>query len=494
MRSDSRWIRLAGMLVVLLSLSLSPVEASEASELTHWTDSVAVPWLAGQLTTHPRLKGQPVRVVALSGAVRTPAPDGLTNSTVQRIREALATRPGVLLVADAGADWRNYDGSRRIDCRPARERYLIGIEITTDGDSDARLIIRLLDLDDNTWAAGFVTTWDGRLERDERRLLRGRHPVEDLRGERALPFDPGQSDLVASRIAASLACDLLAHPAEDLRAAVVVDGAGSPAAMAATLVANYLARAGAVRLMSDPKFANVLISGETHPLGSDLHQLWVSVRPGQPDGDLPSLSSAVYVHEAALAVTVPGHTTLAPPSATVADANRSVALESLRIVRLPVPCRPGACAADGAEIDVDAVNVADPRLALEVATETGGNVALLALRPGRGLVRMDIAGCNGPKSVQLSPQERLRHPLFAHDPPADVTVFALATGSEEARLRLSRLLADVPSDCRGFGLAGRKLDRWLRNMERMASELESEMDWRGVRLGLDPASAQVASR
>jgi len=73
-------------------------------------------------------------------------------------------------------------------------------------------------------------------------------------------------------------------------------------------------------------------------------------------------------------------------------------------------------------------------------------------------------------------------------------VFALAIGSEEARLRLSRLLADVPSDCRGFGLAGRKLDRWLRNMERMASELESEMDWRGVRLGLDPASAQVASR
>ena len=173
---------------------------------------------------------------------------------------------------------------------------------------------------------------------------------------------------------------------------------------------------------------------------------------------------------------------------------RPVVLRALRVLRLSAPCRPGECVADGAAIDVDDYDAPDSRLALEVSTDSGGHVALLALRPGRGLVRMDITGCQGPHSVSLPARARLRHPLFAHDVPGDVAVFAVATGTEEARVRVSRLLADVPSDCRGAGLAGRELDRWLRALRRAAGDLEGEMDWRGLRLGLDAGSEHVASR
>ncbi|MGB5622674.1 MAG: hypothetical protein WBN65_09295, partial [Gammaproteobacteria bacterium] len=286
-----RWIAL----LIVLTLGLArPINAKAAEVLDVWLDKDVAPWLTEQLATHPRFKGLPLQVAVMRGGEPESRPDGLSLWLAERLGDRLAAAPGIHLLAPSGEATLDYDGSGRIDCRPSPARYLITLETDARG-LDARVQIRVLDLDDRSWVAAFSRSWNGRLTSAERRRLGERHELEWLRGQRSLPFASGQPDLMASRIAASLACELRAHPAEDLRATVMPSTEDAVIAATAELVAKHLARAGVLRLVESPDSANVLIRGEAHDLEDGLRQVWVSVRPASPDEALPSIAAAAYV-------------------------------------------------------------------------------------------------------------------------------------------------------------------------------------------------------
>lgn len=503
-RPDPR--RLLSLVVLSALLLALPVTATAGQDLDMWLDREIEPWLTEQMVTHPRFKGLPLRVSVMRGGEPEPNPDGLSLWIAERLGDRLAQSPGVRLVAAGGEMALAYDGSTRPDCRPPPERYLIGVETDLRG-SGARVQIRVMDLDEDSWVAGYTRSWNGRLSAAERRRSAERHELDWLRGQRALPFTAGQPDLVASRIAASLACDLLAHPAEDLRA-WVVPADDNPLADAATgMVAQHLARAGVLRLVEASASANVLIRGEGHDLDGGLQQFWVSVRPAAPDEELPSVAAAAYVSDqpAPPAPVQEGPTMMAgtpvAPSAEAPPVQRTASvpgIEPLRLLRMAQPCEPGSCLGPATTAEPSGVALIDHRLAVEIEARTTVEVYLLALRSGRGLVRMAPAGCGIAAPVRLSPGDRLRHPLFSQSAAigdaGSLTVFAVGVGDDRASGRLRELVERLPSDCGSRALNGAALERWNRALAIAVPAAGDALDWRGLRLDFQDDQTRVAHR
>jgi len=492
---------LATMLLLLSSL---PLTAVAGERLDQWLDSDIEPWLSEQLATHPRFKGQPLRVVAMHDAEPNPSPDGLSLWAVQRINDRLATVAGIHLLAAPAETERGYDGTGRLDCRPSPARYLVGLESQIQG-SGARIQVRILDLDDRSWVPGFARTWHGKLEPAQRRLAGERYPVEALRGQRDLPFAAAQPDLLASRLAADLACALRAHPAENLKARVVPAADDPLAAATAELVANYLTRAGSLRPAQGNATANVLISSETHELETGLRQLWVSVRPAQPDQQLPSVAAATYVRVGDTTPPPAAPTMLAdaapaplPASLPAEPPRASVGIEPLRLLRMDKPCEPGRCAGNAQPVRPDEVDLLDPRLVVELTSGADSDVYLLALRSGRGLVQMTPAGCNVSAAIRLSAGQGLRHPLFPANAglgdASKLTVFAVAFGADQGPGDIRDLIQQLPSDCGSRALNGAALERWNRSLVRASADAGSGFQWRGLRLDFGTGETHVARR
>lgn len=496
------WLRRISLLVLLTLGLIRPLAAVAAEEIKVWLDKEVTPWLTEQLSTHPRFKGLPLQISVMRGGEPESRPDGLSLWMAERLGDRLAAAPGIHLLAPGGETALDYDGSGRIDCRPSPARYLLAVETDARG-LDARVQVRVLDLDDRSWVAGFSRSWNGRLTSTERRRLGERHELEWLRGQRSLPFASGQPDLLASRIAASLACDLRAHPAEDLRATVMPSTEEGVTAATAELVAKHLARAGVLRLVDSAASANVLIRGEAHDLEDGLRQIWVSVRPASPDEELPSIAAAAYVGEAAApAVAEPRSRTMVAqvpdtPSAPVA-APLPGGIEPLRLLRMEQPCESGQCSGPASLVPPAAVALVDTRLVVEIEARSTAEVYLLALRSGRGLVRMAPAGCDIAAPVQLPAGTRLRHPLFSQAAAlgdADsLTVFAVVVSQDRASGRIRDLVEQLPSDCGGRALNGAGLERWNRALAKATAKRDHGLEWRGLRLDFGDDEARVAHR
>jgi|GEM_PF-2218129 len=499
------WLRRISLLVLLTLGLIRPLAAVAAEGFNVWLDKEVTPWLTEQLSTHPRFKGLPLQISVMRGGEPESRPDGLSLWMAERLGDRLAAAPGIHLLAPGGETALDYDGSGRIDCRPSPARYLLAVETDARG-LDARVQVRVLDLDDRSWVAGFSRSWNGRLTSTERRRLGERHELEWLRGQRSLPFASGQPDLMASRIAASLACDLRAHPAEDLRATVMPSTEDGVTAATAELVAKHLARAGVLRLVESATSANVLIRGEAHDLEDGLRQIWVSVRPASPDEALPSIAAAAYVGGAAApAGSEPrGRTMVAQvpntpdiPSAPAA-APLPGGIEPLRLLRMEQPCESGQCSGPASLVPAAAVALVDTRLVVEVEARSTAEVYLLALRSGRGLVRMAPAGCHIAAPVQLPAGTRLRHPLFSQAAglgDADsLTVFAVVVSQDRASGRIRDLVEQLPSDCGGRALNGAGLERWNRALAKATAKRDHGLEWRGLRLDFGDDEARVAHR
>ncbi|MGB5541820.1 MAG: hypothetical protein WBO15_00350 [Gammaproteobacteria bacterium] len=508
---------IARMLLLLLLFNSMPLTAFAAQSLNQWLDSEVSPWLGEQLATHPRFKGQALRVVVMREAEPEPSPDGLSLWVVERISERLAAVPGIHLLAAPADTARGYDGSDRLDCRPSPARYLVALE-SQPRASGVRIQLRILDLDDRSWVPGFARTWNGELDASQRRRAAERHPQEALRGQRDLPFAAAQPDLLASRIAAELACALRAHPAENLKARIVPDVDDPLAAATAELVANHLIRAGSLRQAQGSAPANVLIASETHQLETGLRQLWVSVRPAEPDQELPSVAAAAYVTVAQVTPVPAAPTMLAGPADKMmpelrqpsvqvsgytqdtAHAAAAMRIEPLRLLRMEKTCQPGRCTGSAEQLNPDDVDLLDPRLVVELASDSGNesDIYLLALRSGRGLVRMTPAGCSVSAAIRMSPGQRLRHPLFASDTglgdAEKLTVFAVAFDADQGPARVRELIRDLPSDCSGRALNGAALERWNRSLSRATANAKQTFQWRGLRLDFGSGETHVARR
>ena len=472
-RSRRLALRLAAVLALVpLAAAAADPAPERGGELDRWVERELTPWLSARVAEHPRLRGEPLTVVVVNGERPDPVPNALAAGLAERLRRALLNTPGAVLAREAATpDWQQPTPPR-LDCRPSSARYRIAVAADRAGDG-GRVEVRVLDLDDQAWVSGFALDWEGRLTRGERAAAGREAPVERLRGERGLPFDSREPDRLAARLAYSLGCGLLARPDE---APAVWLGEGAAAADYAPvlrLVANYLAKADLLRIAPDPAAADLALSAEVHAVDGRLAQLWVALRP--PAGTATGIEAAAYVRSAGGAA-APGPNP--PPAVAVVDPGRPPVLASLRVLRLPRPCRPGDCAARGEPLDPAAPLPAGAPLALESVSRGPAAVYLLELEHGAGLRRLAPSDCRPDAGVPIEPGRRLRHAL--DEAAGERSYFAVALAPEADGGRLPRLLADVPSGCGAAPLAGAALSRWLASLD--AATRENGLEWQALRL------------
>lgn len=484
--------------------------AARTADLAAWLEKDLTPYVAEQLTTHPRFKGELVRIVVFKDGNPAPTSDELALSLRDRLTDAVVDVPGVRV------GWTHRSASNEaaaIDCSRDTVHYYVGLEVSKARNGQHRIELRALDLEDRSWVAGFGKSWQGRLRNAELRLAN--RPAADpmFRGQRAVPFAIDQPDLLAAHLAHELGCALLRQVSGEYVVALDGADAGSPGNEpidpmrgVVELVSNNLAAYRALRVTQEKDGANSTLQGKAHPVDDELYQYWITVTPLAASAELPPVSASAYVqlagHRAHRRVEVQQNGSLETSRSLVAKSDARV-LSSVRIVELRSA---RACSSGNVSFRREIRRGArledwfDDCFALQVKTHRDAVVFFLNHQQNHGLVRLSGRDCSPRTDARIA---RANEPLdyalpllslqsnaasaasgWPLDPDADV-YYAIAVSDSKAARTLSRQLDRLPRRCSISlhpGLAGSRLEDWLAGFSATVDELKPHVDWQAIRV------------
>jgi hypothetical protein len=454
-RSIPRRICRTAALAVLLA---TPSALLAAGDLDSWFENEIAPWLTEQAGTHPRFKGEPIRVTVFEGDDEAATPDQLSTRLAARLDEQFSRASGVRLawrptLAEAGPG-RMFGAP---DCRGPEERYLVVIDAMRFGPARAQVRVRALDLGDRTWVPGFTRVWQGRLSTEQSRQLGASGTRQDLKGTRALPFDSDEQDLLAGRVAHRIACQLLAHPAQ--RPGLWAEtGAGTEGAAALPgMIARELARYGVVTMVEGREGADLLLSVDWTGPDAGPERVWVAVTPGREETDLPSARVSLYAR-----------TTPARPALAAELDPEAVSLEILA-----QPCRADEHCA-GARPDQGS-SYGGRAMRIRAVGRGLDRVDAFVVAPDGSLARLDPFAC-GTGTRRRSGDDA---PWLGVTGPG-MAVFAVgATGSGAVRA-LVRETRRIPAECTGRRLRGAAMHGWLSDVGRRLARHDEAIVWRAL--------------
>ena len=452
-----------------------------------WVDESLTPFLAEQLARHPRFKGKPVLLVAMTGADVLPDIDALSHSLRSRVMDSLLETPGVNLHwRPAVRPWRHHRRPAQADCRDSRTvHYFIGIDISPVPGGEVRARVRALDLRDETWVAGFSKHWQGRLSAAQTSAWRQRHPDEYLRGLRVLPFGPDQLDLLAAYLAGNLSCLLRGEPSDERLVHLASPPASDPQLRTTLeLVENYLARYRAVRATEDASRAVLILNGKRHSIGGDLHQIWTSLRSREGDQRIDT-EAYVRLFPEQLAASGEG------PPPTQASAASTALLSGLQLVS---PREPGPC---GAAVDFEPAGdqvATNDCVAVQVDVADDAQLFLLRHSPDAGLRRLHPASCRRPQTKPGSRGRGSRMRIVTapgeqqgYRASGAATLYAVAVSGSQLRRQVTAHMQQLASDCdAGRQSTGPRMDSWLVRLEDLLQTHPMQSDWQAVRIRYSP--------
>jgi hypothetical protein len=495
-------------LLIYFAAAAPITTAAGQSDLGTWLARDATTYVAEQLTTHPRFKGELVRFVVFRNGNPAPTSDELAVSLRDRLADAVIDTPGVRVA------WTHKTVSTdatTIDCNSDAVHYYIGLEVATAGNGEYRVELQALDIEDKNWVAGFATSWQGRLESSELRAFRTRSADPTFHGDRAVPFRDDEPDLLAAYLAHDLGCALLRQVAGEYLVTLGESGdfdqqsSGDPMNGVVELVSNNLAAYKALQLTQDAESANAVLGGKAHRIDEELYQYWITVVPTDASSDLPQLSSSAYIHlprgYAGAETRHEGveHTTpenlLVDDDAEVLTSTRIVKLRSAPVctnasVSIQKPIQRGSMLQDWL----------DDCFALQVRTKKDAVVFFLNHQLNHGLVRLSSSDCRARTDARIArADEPIEYALpllsltrdatapaeaWQLDPDADV-YYAIAVSDSKAARALSRHLDRLPLRCTISvhpGLEDHELQAWLQAFSATVAEWQPHVDWQAVRV------------
>ncbi|MGD9136206.1 MAG: hypothetical protein PVH42_05570 [Desulfobacterales bacterium] len=273
---------------------------SDSPTLESWLDNSLIPYLAQQLSKHPRFKRQPVLLVRMQGDVVQPHIDDLTDQIRQKIMDGLLNQPDLDLAwRPAIQPWKHHLKLEDVSCGDHRKiHYYIGIDCGLTRVEGALYVkVRALNLAEEKYVSGFGKTWQGTPTELQREALNREQPDNYLRGLRPLPFTDRQPDFLAAYLARNLSC-LMRQGEEDEPVVYVKNSAGHNPRIfhiTMTLLGKYLARFREVEVTDDPDQANITVVSQIHAIHKNLHQVWVAARFPKDGNYLPGVETEAYV-------------------------------------------------------------------------------------------------------------------------------------------------------------------------------------------------------
>ncbi|HSD70969.1 MAG TPA: hypothetical protein VLB07_15530 [Woeseiaceae bacterium] len=475
--------RLARCLLPVLTLAacMPAFAASRSPELEHWLDQELVPYVADQLSTHPRFRNESLQFVVMKDSNPQPVSSALALALRDRLQDALMDTPGIRIV------WRpeqslpgRIAGSGEVDCSADKVHYYIGLELTETRAGEFAFELRALDLEDRSWVAGFGKSWSGALTAAQHRAWREVATDQSFLGERDVPFTGSQTDLLAARLAHKLGCSLLQQVAGEYIATSGAGEAGETAGMI-ELVTNNLAAYHALRVATDGSEANATIEARAHKVDEDLYQYWVTVRPNAAASDLKAISASAYVYIEEQFNAAELVTALPPVSYT----RQGAMLSGLRLVELD---------------DVRSCSNRRDCFALQTRSNEDAIVFFLNHQLNHGLVRLAGEDCTQRATARvIRANESVNFSLLADAPgggewlpgekwelsPSMDTYYVLAASDNKAARALARHVERLPLRCTASvrqGLKGGELQRWLAELETIADHWKTEIDWQLIRV------------
>jgi hypothetical protein len=448
-------------LITFLLIAATVTGASGANakprDAEAWVALNVAPSLVKELSSHPRFRGESIRVVVFSNNRPAASSNAFAMSLRNRLASAIFDTPGIRMAADRQPD-------ARLDCTANEVDYYIGLQIGYLGSDEYRIDLRTLDIADRTWVTGFDLTWQGRLTQSQQQALD--QPQEDpwFMGARTAPYDPEQTDLLAANLARDLACASLRQTAGEYVVLVASDEEAPD--QTAALVRSNLAALASIQFTDDPARANAVMRGEAHLVDTGLEQYWATIAPIATVSDLPTLTANAYVSFEPV-----------EPSPLESLLSSQSVLTTASLVRS-----------------------AGQGVAMQVGMKRDAVVFFLNHQKHHGLVRLAGQDCRSqPDARVLRADERLSRPLPVSNIEPDAasgtagwtltpegdTYYAVAVSDSETAHLLARHIRRLPQRCTSavrFGLRDEALEQWLTRFAGIVAKRPEHVDWQAIQV------------
>lgn len=495
----------ASLQMLGVALLAGPASAARQADVNTWINSDLTPYVAEQLTTHPRFKGELIRFVVFKDGNPAPTSDELAVSLRDQLADAVIDVPGVRV---GWSHSGNNADQKAIDCSKNAVHYYIGLEVSDAGNGQHKVDLRALDLEERRWVTGFAQTWQGKLSRSERYAFQRAASDNSFRGQRSVPFTESQPDLLAAYLARDLGCALLRQVSGEYLVTLENDEEeGIQMNGVVELVSNNLAAYRALQVTADTEQANAILKGKAHHVDDDLYQYWITIAATDSSSELQPLSASAYIHLPASHVS--HKSDLPQPESKAAFSPSPIAqsdadvLSSIRILELR-----GARACSSGNVSIQKPiqrgsslqDWFDDCIALQVRTKKDAVVFFLNHQLNHGLVRLSGRDCSPRTEARIA---RANEPLdyalpllslnsnasspattWHSDPDADV-YYAIAVSDSEAARALSRQLEQLPRRCSISvhpGLEGIQLQNWMNEFSATVDKWQAHVDWQAIRV------------
>lgn len=446
------------LLIIITTLAVSPDALAKPRDAEGWVALTVAPALARELSTHPRYRGESIRVVAFEDDRPAASSSAFALSLRDRLANSIFDTPGIRMAA------RRESGDR-LDCTRSEVDYFIGLQIAYVGADEYRIDLRTLDVADKSWVTGFDLTWQGRLSQSQLEDLETQRTDPWFRGARSAPYDDDQADLLAADLARDLACASMRQTDGEYIVLVAGDPEDSLASTT-ELVRNNLAALASLQFTDDPARANAVMHGQSHNVDAGLTQFWTTIAPVATGSELPTLSASAYVR----------YEPVPPDPFELLLSTQSVLA--------------------GAAL----VNTDSNRVAMQARLKRDAVVFFLNHQKSHGLVRLADRDCPArPGARVLRADEMLQQLLpvsnlepdaaspirgWSLQPQAD-TYYAIAVSDSETAHLMSRLVRELPQRCTRavrFGLRDAALENWLARFADIVAGRRANVDWQAIQV------------
>ncbi|MDX1404160.1 MAG: hypothetical protein R3192_06470 [Woeseiaceae bacterium] len=485
------------LIAITFIASGSPLAAAERhATLDAWLAKELTPYLREQLQHHPRFKGEALKFVVMDNGVPQATSNTLALRLRDRLRDSVADVPGIRLAWQAG-DPRYQSAALGIDCTRTEVHYLVGIEMQLLDRGSLAVELLAVDLEERSKVPGFGRAWRGSIGAREYRALRLSEADPAFRGEREVPYDETQGDLLAAHLAHELGCSLLRQTeAEYVIAGSLASEGGEPPQRVVELVGNNLARYSTLQFAASDEAANAIITGKAHRIDDDLYQYWITVQPKDANSEIHALSASAYLripekYASAELITGPQEPALHSSPGF---------LGSLRVVELRQSAECSASNSSNArQYYGRRYGGNDECFALAVRSSDDAVVFFLHHQLNNGLVRLAGASCLPASNVKVAKSKQQVSFVLPEDllssaawsgadwqlyPDRD-TFYAIAATDNKAARELSKHIRRLPYRCTSSvrpGLEGADLERWMDELKATVDKWGQEIHWQGIRV------------
>lgn len=488
------------ILLVGLLASSSALAASKKPALDDWVEDSLIPSVVSRLNTHPRFRNEIVRFVVMQNGKPSATTNSLALALRDRLQDAVIDRSGIRVGWQVDRkSFNRRDEQSRVDCTASDVNYYIGLELEELRGGRYSVSVRALDVEQQSWISGFSEYWQGTLTTMQYRAYRQPASDQAYLGQRTVPFEDTQTDLLAAQLAYDLGCSLLREMSGEYVAQMSGD-VRDPSNETLALISNNLANYKALKITTSSSGTNSIIEARAHQVDNDLYQYWVTITPTAPESDMPTISASAYIY---LPETfLPASPTSYAQAAKSSEASRSATLiRSLRLVSGDSASFCGAPSSGSRRVyGRDAGLVSRQCFALETQAEQDSVVFFLYHQVNNGLVRLAGRDCSDRSDARIARQgQALLFPLSMEsasppswlpgkdwliEPDAD-TFYAIASSNTKAARALGHHFEQLPMRCGNGvrpGLEGAELRRWFSELDAITQHWRSEIDWRSVRV------------